>query len=71
MCENEVCTRVWTKVEKLVASMDRLELKYRIPEVCQPFLKPDGRRPFKLKHAMQQASIAGELSQMSRTVFDR
>ena len=59
------------KVEKLVASMDRLELKYRIPEACQPFLKPDGRRPFKLKHAVQQASIAGEPSETIRAAFDR
>ena len=47
------------KVEECFDSMQKLELKYRIPDECQPFLKPDGRRPFKLKHALQQASMIG------------
>lgn len=48
--------------------MEQPEMHYWIPEVSQPFLVPDGRRPFKEKHALQQASITGTPSTMPHSL---
>lgn len=45
-------------------------MDYEIPEVATPFLESDGKRPFNVKHALQQSSIVGiVLSKMMEVHF--